>query len=50
MTRLSTNHGLRVLGWLVILVDCKIKGINELQAREPKNSLVYAHYNSRGLH
>ena len=32
----------RVLEWLVILVGCKIKGINELEARESKND------NSRG--
>ena len=31
---------IRVLEWLVILVGCKIKGINELEARESKNSLV----------
>ena len=31
---------LRVLEWLVILVGCKIKGINELEARESKNSFV----------
>ena len=30
----------RVLEWLVILVGCKIKGINELEARESKNSFV----------
>ena len=34
---------IRVLEWLVILVGCKIKGINELEARGSKNS--YAHYN-----
>ena len=28
---------IRVLEWLVILVGCKIKSINELQARESKN-------------
>ena len=27
---------IRVLEWLVILVGCKIKGINELEARESK--------------
>ena len=27
----------RVLEWLVILAGCKIKGINELEARESKN-------------
>ena len=26
----------RVLEWLVILVGCKIEGINKLEAREPK--------------
>ena len=31
----------RVLEWLVILVGCKIKGINELEAGESKNSLVW---------
>ena len=31
---------IRVLEWLVILVGCKIKGTNELGAREPKNSFV----------
>ena len=32
----------RVLEWLVILVGCNIKGINELEldARESKNSFV----------
>ena len=30
----------RVLEWQVILVGCKIKGINELQARESKNSFA----------
>ena len=30
----------RVLEWLVILVSCKIKGINKLEARESKNSFV----------
>ena len=29
-----------VFKWLVVLVGCKIKGINELEARESKNSLV----------
>ena len=28
---------IRVLEWLVILVSCKITGINELEARESKN-------------
>ena len=38
-----------VLEWVVILVGCKIKGINKLEARESKNSLVSlnSHYNSR---
>ena len=31
---------IRVLEWLVILIGCKIKGINELDASESKNSLV----------
>ena len=31
---------IRVLEWLVILVGCKIKGMNELQTRESKNSFV----------
>ena len=31
---------IRVLEWPVILVGCKIKGINELEARESQNSLV----------
>ena len=31
---------IRVLEWLVILVDCKIKGINELQGGESKNSFA----------
>ena len=31
----------RVLEWLVILVGCKIKGINELEARESKSSFVW---------
>ena len=33
---------IRVLKWLVILVGCKIKGINELEGRKSKND------NSRG--
>ena len=38
---------IRVLEWLVILVGCKIKGINELE--NLKICLPdYAHYNSRG--
>ena len=31
---------IRVLEWLVILFGCKIKGINELEARESRYSLV----------
>ena len=30
----------RVLEWLVILVGCKTKGINEFEVRDSKNSLV----------
>ena len=29
-----------VLEWLVVQVGCKIKGINEFEARESKNSFV----------
>ena len=32
---------IRVLEWLVILFCCKINGKNELEAREPKISLVW---------
>ena len=32
---------IRVLEWLVILVGCKIKVINELEARESKNSYAW---------
>ena len=32
---------IRVLEWLVILLGYKIKGINELEARESKNSFVW---------
>ena len=40
---------IRGLEWLVILIGCKIKGINELEARESKISLFdYVHYNSAG--
>ena len=39
---------IRVLEWLVILVGCKIKGINELGARESKNSFFWLCLNSRG--
>ena len=31
---------IRELEWLVILVGCKIEGIDELDASESKNSLV----------
>ena len=31
---------IRVLEWLVNLVGCKIKGMNELEARESRNSFV----------
>ena len=31
---------IRVFEWVVILVGCKSKGINELEARESKNSFV----------
>ena len=31
---------IKVLEWLFILVGCKIKGINELEARKSKNSFV----------
>ena len=31
---------IRVLEWLVILVGCKIKGTNKLEARQSKNSFV----------
>ena len=33
---------IRIFEWLVILVGCKIKGINEFEARESKNSFVYS--------
>ena len=40
---------MRVLEWLINLVGCKIKGINELEARELKIHFSdYAHYNSIG--
>ena len=38
---------IRVLQWLVILVGCKIKGINELENLKIYLS-HYVHYNSRG--
>ena len=31
---------IRILEWLVILIGCKSKVINELAASEPENSLV----------
>ena len=31
---------IRVLEWPVILVGCKIKGVNQLEARESKNSFA----------
>ena len=31
---------IRVLEWLVIMVGCKIKGINVFEARESKNSFL----------
>ena len=31
---------IKVLEWLVILVGCKIKGINKFEARNSKNSFV----------
>ena len=31
---------IRLLEWLVILVGCKIKGMNQLEPRESKNSFV----------
>ena len=40
---------IRVLEWLVILAGYKIKGINELEAKNIKIHLSdYAHYNSIG--
>ena len=39
---------IRVYEWLVFLVGCKIKGINELEERESNNWSDYSHYNSRG--
>ena len=40
---------IRVFEWLVILVGCKLKGINELKQENLKIHLSdYAHYNSRG--
>ena len=31
---------IRVLEWVVVLVGCKTKGINELEASDSKNSFV----------
>ena len=31
---------IRVSQWLLILAGCKMKGINDLEARESKNSFV----------
>ena len=40
---------IRVVKWLVIMVGCKIKGINELEASESKIHLSdYVHHNSIG--
>ena len=39
------NISISVFEWLVILVGCKIKGINENLKVHRYN---YAHYNSRG--
>ena len=35
-----TLLSMRALEWLVILVSCKIKGINELRTRKSKTPLV----------
>ena len=43
--KLENILSIRVVEWLVILVGCKIKGINELEARE-SNAHLNAHYNS----
>ena len=32
---------IRVLEWPVTLIGCKIKGMNELETRESKNSFVW---------
>ena len=37
----------RRLEWLVMLVGCKIKGINEIEASECKNWPSFAHCNSK---
>ena len=36
----ENRFSIRILEWLVIMVGCKIKGINELEVRESKKSLV----------
>ena len=41
---------IRVLEWLVILVGCKIKGINELKARESKNNKWVRGKSSYNIH
>ena len=41
---------IRVLEWLVILVGCKIKGINELEAIEFKNSFEKKLIIIQGVH
>ena len=47
--RFENILSIRVLEWLVIMVGCKIKGVNELEARILKIHLFdYAHYNSVG--
>ena len=38
--RFENILSIKVLEWLVILVGCKIKEINELEAREFKNLFV----------
>ena len=37
----ENRFSIRILEWLVIMVGCKIKGINELEVRESKKSLVW---------
>ena len=37
----------RRLEWLVMLVGCKIKGINEIEASECKSWPSFAHCNSK---
>ena len=38
--KFENTLSVKVLEWLVIFFGCKIKGINELEARESKNSFV----------